>query len=182
MSSTRTLLLLRHGDTDAHWAGDDHARPLGEAGRRQAADVGRQLREADRRPDVVMSSTAQRCRETVEEVFAAAGWLPGAGGDGDEDRTVRVEFQDALYLAEPEVLAQRIGEIEDEATTLLVVAHSPGLPSLATELTYSSGHGEADAIRCAFPPAGLVRLHVPGPWSTIAEGTSTGITVVDESA
>lgn len=152
------LYLMRHGEAAAQSSASDKDRPLSNFGRRQAAEAGMLL--ADRRIQVVMSSSAERCRQTVAGLD-----LP----DGP-----RVEFQDALYLAEVETLLQRIGEIEDDVEALLVVGHSPGIPALANELAYASGHGEADAVRCAFPPSSVMAIEVPGTWWELAEGEGSG--------
>ncbi len=158
----RHLYLTRHGDAAAHSFAADRDRPLSDLGRRQAAEAGELL--ADRGIEVVMSSTAERCRETV-----AGLRLPD---------TTRREFQEALYLADVETLLQRIGEIEDEVTALLVVGHSPGLPALASELAYDAGHGDADAQRCAFPVASITEIQVPCTWAELADGERTGVRIV----
>lgn len=158
----RHLYLTRHGDAAAHSFAADRDRPLSDLGRRQAAEAGELL--ADRGIEVVMSSTAERCRETV-----AGLRLPD---------TARREFQEALYLADVETLLQRIGEIEDEVTALLVVGHSPGLPALASELAYDAGHGDADAQRCAFPVASITEIEVPCTWAELADGERTGVRIV----
>lgn len=159
---TRTLYLMRHGEAAAHSSASDRERPLSDFGRRQAAEAGQLLQ--DKGVGVVMSSSAERCRQTV-----AGMDLPGEP---------RVEYQEALYQAEVETLLQRIGEIEDEVEALLVVGHSPGIPALANELAYEAGHGEADAIRCAFPPSSVMAIEVPGTWWDLAEGERSGVRVL----
>lgn len=160
----RTLYLMRHGEAEAHSSASDKQRPLSAFGRRQAAAAGELL--ADRGVQVVMSSTAERCRETVAGLD-----LPGEP---------RYEFQEALYLADSETLLQRIGEIEDDVESLLVVAHSPGLPSLAAELAYDAGHGDADAQRCNFPVSSITQIDVPCTWAELADGEREGVRIVGE--
>ena len=159
---TRTLYLRRHGEADANSAASDRDRPLSAFGHRQAVLAGELL--AGSGVQVVMSSGAERCRQTVADLG-----LPGEP---------RVEFQEALYLADVETLLQRIGEIEDEVDALLVVGHSPGLPSLATELAYEAGHGEADAVRCGFPVSSVMAIEVPSTWSELAEGARKGVRIL----
>lgn len=158
----RHLYLMRHGQVEAHSPASDKLRPLSVFGRQQAVDAGALL--AGRGIGVVMSSTAERCRQTVAGLD-----LPGAP---------RLEFQEALYLADVETLLERIGEIEDEVTALLVVGHSPGLPALAAELSYDAGHGDADAQRCAFPVSSVTEIEVPGSWASLAEGDWEGVRLV----
>ena len=156
---TPTLYLMRHGEAEANSAASDRDRPLSAFGHRQATQAGELL--AGSGVQVVMSSSAERCRQTVADLQLAG--------------RPRVEFQDALYLADVETLLQRIGEIEDDVDALLVVGHSPGLPSLATELAYEAGHGEADAVRCGFPVSAVMAIDVACTWSELAEGDRTGV-------
>jgi 8-oxo-(d)GTP phosphatase len=65
--------LIRHakaGDRGA-WTGDDRARPLSKAGRRQAKVLARML--ADRPVDRILSSPAARCTETVRPLAEQRG-------------------------------------------------------------------------------------------------------------
>ncbi|SDB98754.1 phosphohistidine phosphatase [Raineyella antarctica] len=153
------LYLMRHGEAAAHSVASDKERPLSDFGQRQAAAAGALL--ADAGIQVVMSSSAERCRQTVAGLA-----LPGEP---------REEYQDALYLADVETLLQRIGEIEDEVDSLLVVAHSPGLPMLANELSYDAGHGDADAVRCAFPVSAVMAVQLPCTWAELADGERSGV-------
>jgi phosphohistidine phosphatase SixA len=67
------LLLVRHawaGDRD-EWEGDDRERPLDERGRRQAEELVERLRPYP--IEVILSSPARRCVETVESLARARG-------------------------------------------------------------------------------------------------------------
>lgn len=65
------MLLIRHGSAGdrAAWDGEDHARPLDERGRRQAAALVDLL--APYAIDRILSSPAVRCVETVEPLADA---------------------------------------------------------------------------------------------------------------
>jgi phosphohistidine phosphatase len=88
----------------------------------------------DRLPDLVLSSTSVRTRETVERFRAGAGSLP------------RVEFLPELYLGSPSAYLKAVAERGGDARSVLVVGHNPGLEELVTRLT-----GE----RVSLPTAGL---------------------------
>jgi phosphohistidine phosphatase len=62
--SERTLILLRHANSD--WSGDDAdiARPLAKRGRRQAPDAGRWLAANIDSIDLAVVSPAIRARST----------------------------------------------------------------------------------------------------------------------
>lgn len=169
---TRVLFLLRHGEADFA-APTDVDRELTEFGQAQATGIGEEFAAMDpaHRPTVILSSTAQRCRQTTDAVVAAAGLRLGDGTGG----TTRVEYHQALYLAEPDTIMARIGEIEDEAGSVLVVAHSPGLPLVAAELL-AGAQGEDGDVRCAFPPAGMHGFVIPGSWEVFTTGEFAGVT------
>lgn len=113
------LVLARHAKSD--WADeglDDHDRPLNDRGRRDAPAVARAVLRAGVRPEVLLSSTALRARETAA-VFARTF---------DAEVTEQAE----LYLAEPEQLwaaARAAGSDE-----VMVVAHDPGMSALVSRL------------------------------------------------
>ncbi|MDT0118371.1 histidine phosphatase family protein [Microbacterium sp. PRF11] len=113
------LVLARHAKSD--WADeglDDHDRPLNDRGRRDAPAMARTLLRAGVRPEVLLSSSAVRARETAE-AFARAF---------DVDV---IENAD-LYLAAPQALlaaARAAGSDE-----VMVVAHDPGMSALASRL------------------------------------------------
>ncbi|MFT4220642.1 MAG: histidine phosphatase family protein [Microbacterium sp.] len=115
-----TLALVRHAKSD--WGDpslDDHDRPLNERGLRDAPAMARRLADTGFRADAVLSSTALRARTT-------AGYFGDALG-------VDVELQERLYGA-PAALLLRAA-VERGARRVIVVAHDPGMTSLAARLS-----------------------------------------------
>ena len=110
------LILMRHGKSAYPGGVRDHDRPLADRGRRSAALMGGWLQENGWLPDVALVSSAARAQET---------WA-GTGIDAPM-RTVA-----GLYLAPPEVLL-KAARAED-AGTVMIVAHNPGLAVLASEV------------------------------------------------
>ncbi|ATG44766.1 histidine phosphatase family protein [Phaeobacter sp. LSS9] len=111
---TCTLILTRHAksawDTSAP---SDHARPLNNRGRHSAAAVGTWLREIGMIPDQVISSSAQRTRETCDLMELGAPAV----------------FIERLYHASAEILFQVLREAEHKR--VLVLGHNPGLAAFA---------------------------------------------------
>jgi phosphohistidine phosphatase len=136
----RTLLVLRHGKAAQEEAGSDRDRPLTQRGKRSAEVVGHLLRDDDLIPDRIISSSAERARDTARRVAAAAKF----GGVIDE--------LDELYLAEPEAYITAVSRLGGNAERVLVVGHNPGLEALALILT-----GEPLSL----PTAGLVVCSLP---------------------
>lgn len=67
------MLVIRHARAGerTEWSGDDHRRPLDERGRKQAVDLVAAL--SDRRLTRILSSSYDRCVQTVEPLAQARG-------------------------------------------------------------------------------------------------------------
>lgn len=112
----RTLVLLRHGKSDYPAGVSDHDRPLNDRGRRQAALAGEWMGNDGLEVDAVICSTAERTRQTLART-------------GIDAPTV---FTEDIYENTPDNILEAIrSHAPDEATTLLVVGHFPGLPGTA---------------------------------------------------
>ncbi|MGH7022824.1 MAG: SixA phosphatase family protein [Caulobacteraceae bacterium] len=137
----RRLILFRHAKTEARSpAGDDFSRRLTERGRIEAELMGRVLKDAGYSPDLVLVSPAARARET---------W------DGVAERFVkaRVEPRQGLYDATPEEIAGEIARGTEDAGTVMVIGHNPGLQELAVDLLIEGGgpHRDIERLSAGFP-------------------------------
>jgi phosphohistidine phosphatase len=120
----KTLFLLRHAksswkDSSAH----DHDRRLKRRGRRQARKIGRYLAEQNLLPDMLVTSTAKRCRKTSDQLIDASGYRGETRITGD------------LYEADGNRLREFISRLDGDAPRLMLVAHNPGLEELIESLT-----------------------------------------------
>lgn len=140
------LILLRHGkaETDAA-SGRDFDRALAERGRRDVAIVARALAEAGFRPDLVLVSPALRTWQTWE---VAEPFFPNAPAT----RTP------ALYHLEADRLLDLVRTEGEDAGTVMVVGHNPGVGQLASWLAR-----ETDA-----PPELKTRLALGFPTAAAA--------------
>lgn len=112
---TRRLILVRHAKSDWTDSGlSDHDRSLNDRGRRAAPRMGDWLRARGHRPEAALLSTARRVAETWE-------------GLGFADVTPR--WSKDLYLAPPATILGALKGVE--ARCVMVVAHNPGMASLA---------------------------------------------------
>ncbi len=122
--ANKQLILLRHAKSDWYAsAHSDHARPLNHRGRRDAPKVGRWLSQNGYEPERIVSSTANRTRETLQLVFDATDW-------GKIATDINIDFDDALYLASESTI---VGMITDNLSTcdrLMIVGHNPGMDSV----------------------------------------------------
>jgi phosphohistidine phosphatase len=114
----RRLHLLRHAKSS--WDDStlrDRDRPLAPRGRKATTRLARWARKHDVSPQLVVSSSAVRARETLQ------GVLPGLGEP-------EVWTEVALYAASAETLLERVRALPDEAEEAMLVGHNPGLADL----------------------------------------------------
>ncbi len=146
----KTLLLLRHAEAAGREPGaGDAERRLTAAGRRDAERLGAWLRARFGPPGLVLCSAARRARETLEALALPA--------------TAQVLHEPDLYLAGPDALLERVGEIpllaEAAAPEVaLLVGHNPGIAELAEWLAAVDDSPERRRLRAGFPPAALAAL------------------------
>ena len=120
----KTALILRHAKSS--WDNmhqQDHERPLNKRGKRTAPRMGQLILEQQLTPDTIISSTAQRARETVEAV-ASNCQFPG-----------EIVYDDNLYLAPPAVYLNILNRLPDQCQRILFVGHNPGMEELVAQVT-----------------------------------------------
>lgn len=135
------LILMRHAKTErAAVSGLDRDRALTERGTVDAALMGRVLAEKTLRPDLALVSPAVRTRQSWDAVQEALG-------------DVEVRIEPRLYDASPDTIRRLIEDAEDQAGCLLVMAHNPGVHTLALEYLTESAASPAilDRLAGGFP-------------------------------
>jgi phosphohistidine phosphatase len=161
----RRLHLLRHAKSS--WDDEslrDRDRPLAPRGRKATTRIARWARKHDVRPQLVVSSSAVRARETL------AGVLPGLGEP-------EVWTEVALYAASAETLLERVKVLPDEAEEAMLVGHNPGLQHLVLLLAEP---GELrDRVEAKFPTGALATLQADiESWSEIEPGAARLVELV----
>lgn len=122
-----TLLLMRHAKSS--WKSDaptDHARPLNKRGRKAAPFMASMLLERDLAPAAVLSSDAQRTRETWALM---APVLPPVAS---------ARFDPSLYGGSLEQVLALLGAHPVTASPLLVLGHNPDTERMVRWLTGQS--------------------------------------------
>jgi phosphohistidine phosphatase len=135
----RTLVLIRHAKSS--WATPlqaDFDRPLNDRGNKDAPEMGRRLRKAGLVPDLIVSSTAQRTRETATHIAHATGY-----------KTAEVAWKDKLYHCAPATFEDVLYELPANARTVYIVAHNPGITEYANSLS-------GDFYTADMPTCGIV--------------------------
>src|SRR5262245_16362349 len=147
---TLRLLLLRHAKSDWSKDVDDHDRSLSARGRKAAPEIALYIRDKEYVPAVVLCSTAQRTRETLDLLLPAWKKKPV------------VRYERGLYLADWPLLLPRRTKAPARASPLLLAGHNPGIEQLAVALALQS-KGFAERARLQrmtqkFPTAALAVL------------------------
>src|SRR3954471_1765414 len=117
----KTLLILRHAKAKSSDA-DDFDRSLKKQGKRDARRMGRLLRDEALLPDLIVASSAERCRKTVEQVLQDSGYRGETRLSGE------------LYEANADALREFLGRLPNEVNSVLLVGHNPGLEELLEPL------------------------------------------------
>jgi phosphohistidine phosphatase len=134
----KNLLLMRHAKSS--WKDDsleDFERPLKKRGKKDAKRIAKVIHKNKLSPDLILSSSAVRARETVEIIAAAL------------DYDQKIIFSDELYMAEPQTFLDILSTLSDDYSTVMIVGHNPGM-----EAYLQIVDGEIEAL----PTAGLGHL------------------------
>jgi phosphohistidine phosphatase len=175
----RYLWILRHGKaaSDAPLGGGDRERPLTARGRRDATALGKALATGEGPfgtegvliPEVVVCSPAVRTRQTAALVVGASG------------EVLPVEERRSLYEADIDTAMNELREIEDEASSALLVGHNPTMYGLALDLLVEGGDQATNGFTARrgrealeaheFPTCALAALYLPiDRWSDASGG------------
>lgn len=160
----KTLFILRHGEAQASSPGGDKARTLTERGRADSARVGQRLAQLVVKPDLVLTSDADRARRTAEIGAEAAGYIG------------EIRLEPRLYAAWLDELLAFVRGLPDDAECVVLVGHNPGLTDLCAALsregtpaytlrTASLAHFELDATswrRVREKTGTLLGVYTPG--------------------
>jgi phosphohistidine phosphatase len=140
----RRLMLLRHAKSDWTAPGKrDHDRTLNARGRESAPKMGAYMARHALVPDLIVASTAVRVSETLDLLLPAFEKAP------------KVVSERRVYEATPDTLLEIVKGTPQNAHSLLIVGHNPGMGELAA-LLIAAGDVEArQRLIEKFPTAGL---------------------------
>ena len=155
MDQFRKLYLLRHAKSRWDELGrSDFERSLAPRGIKAAKKMGTYLRENHPMPELVLCSSAIRAAQTWDLAIADWPQVP-----------MRKDMK-SLYMASPARLAGILARQSDTVTSILMVAHNPGMHGFALQL---AGDDAPQALIENMPTAALAVLELPGPnWADIA--------------
>jgi len=120
----KTLFLLRHAKSS--WKDDnldDFERPLKKKGLGDAQLMGKLIRQREIGLDLVISSSAERARQTAQLVLMSAGLQ------------VEVRYDERIYEAGMRRLLTLVSRLDNQANSVMLVGHNPGFEDLLKTLT-----------------------------------------------
>lgn len=121
----KRLFILRHADSIP--GTNDKIRPLSKEGHKELKRLISKEPDLFKTIDIVLCSSSTRTRETLAEVNNCL-----------RDR-VMVNYIDALYHALPEIILEELRFVDDKFTTILVIAHNPGVTEFMRRVCEQQG-------------------------------------------
>lgn len=163
----KRMMVLRHAKAERDsTTGRDFDRPLAERGRRDAAQIGREMSERGFSPDAVIASPAKRVVETLAALGESFGPL-------------RADYDERIYDASLGTLLDLVRQADDSAQALLLVGHNPGLQELLLDLAGRDESGLRDRVRANYPTAALAVLDLAmESWSDLRPGSGEMVELI----
>ena len=162
---SRELLILRHAKSDWN-AGksNDFERPLAKRGKKDAPRVGEWLFREGLVPDLVISSPAERARQTAEKVCKSMDY-----------KRKKIRWDDQVYDGDVSGLLEVLRRCPSEARMILLVGHNPSLEDLVHYLAGDEVEEPKDGK--LLPTATLARLETGDDWSRLDPGCAQLISI-----
>ena len=156
--ASRRLLVVRHAKSAWPAGVPDRLRPLGPRGLRDAPRMGRRIRELVGAVDVVVVSPTQRTQETWALINEELG------------HTGPVLTDPRVYDAWGAHMLDLVRELPQDAGTVMILGHEPGVSELVLSLAGSARDDLRDLVATKFPTCAVALLHADRPWADFAPG------------
>ena len=151
----KTLHLLRHAKSS--WKRvelDDHERPLSKRGRTAASAVAKGMARTGIAPDIVLCSTAVRARETLAPIAKRL-------------KPPKVVFERGIYEVAGRKLWKYVLALPEDADTVLMIGHNPGLHAFALSLADAESVDRLPPLEGKFPTGALATFSFDGRWKDL---------------
>ena len=116
---SKRIFIYRHAKSD--WSavyGSDHDRPLALRGIKSAKIMGRMLGSSGQVPEIVITSTALRAKQTLEFSRLEGDW------------NSKIIENEKLYFESAEEIFQIIQSLSDKYSSVMLVGHEPKCSAL----------------------------------------------------
>ena len=114
---------MRHAKSDWDTGVADFDRPLNKRGKSVAPVMGNYLLKQNKIPNLIISSSAKRAKDTTELVQEAINY------NGE------VNWNSAFYHGNEDTMLDSLFSLEKNVECVLLVGHNPTVESLVTKLT-----------------------------------------------
>lgn len=149
----KTLYMVRHAKSSWKYPSlTDFERPLNRRGRKNARLMGTVLQAKRVKPDLILSSPANRAAMTARLIAAALRYPLD-----------QIQYRERVYQFEEKALLAVLQHIDDSNHAVMIVGHNPAVSELAGYL--------ADPSSPLFPTAAVccLKLNVAS-WADVAAG------------
>ena len=149
---SKRIFIYRHAKSDWSAAyGTDHDRPLSKRGIKSAKIMGRLLGLSNQVPELIITSTATRAKQTLELSIEAGEWK------------CDVTENEILYSESYEEIFKLIKKLSNNYSSVMMVGHEPKCSMLTS---YLIGGGEI-----TFKTAAMARIdYIIEKWSELNPG------------
>lgn len=121
-----TLYIVRHAKAeDRSLFMTDHSRELTSDGIIAAARMGRYLYQKQVRPDIIISSTAPRAKDTAQVIAEQIGFDPS-----------QIQLNDTLYEGGAKAYMAAVNALPAGTQSAMIVGHNPDVSYFAEFLTH----------------------------------------------
>lgn len=142
----KRLYLLRHAQAASAQGTNDKERVLTPQGKADSKALGSMMVKKDYIPDLVLCSAATRTRQTLE-------------GVSETLTDLNTEFREDFYNAPTGALFTGIQNVLDKYSSVLVIAHNPGIHDLALRMSASGGTNFLSRLATSYAPGSVSILN-----------------------
>ena len=163
---SRCLLILRHAKSSWDSGADtDFERPLAERGKRDAPRMGQWLNRQNLKPDLVVSSPAERALQTTLRVCKELGV-----------KKKKITWDSRIYGSSTPQLLEVLSDIPAKADRVMLVGHNPGLEDLLRYLWGENTVVPPDGK--LLPTAALAQVILPKNWQSLRKGVAQQVAIM----
>ncbi len=154
----KAIHLLRHAKSSWKDAAlDDHDRPLAKRGRATAKTVAAYLKRRGIAADLVICSSAARARQTLKPIAKAI-------------KPAKIVLERGVYAVPERELLRYLRALPEDAGSVLLIGHNPGLHELALALADPASRRLLPPADGKFPTGALASFRFAGSWQELRPG------------
>jgi phosphohistidine phosphatase len=120
----KKILIMRHAKSD--WGDSslsDMQRPLNERGKRDAPQMGLELKNRNLIPDIIISSPAVRAAETARAVAKKSGF------------SGEIVFEEGFYHGHLDTIMETLQKLPETCNNVMIFGHNPTWETLVSRLS-----------------------------------------------